>query len=173
MRRYLAVAAVMVGNWVAMASAPAGTKPPEAKADPCLFKIYGTDTMMFMDAAREGKKVDKIEVPASCKTFVVHMYHSGSLPLAAMGHSWLLVDPDKFNEVNTAAINAGPAKHYLPQDRTHVLAGSHILLGGGPGEPKEEKITIEISKLPKKKLKFFCPFPGHFAMMSGDFVVLQ
>ena len=170
MRRFVAVAVVMMGSWT-MGAAEA--KPAAVPSqDPCIFMIYGTDSMMYMDAATGGKKVEKIVVPASCKSFTVDFHHAGTLPLAAMGHNWLLVDPAKFNDVNNAAIAAGVANHYLPPDRNLLLAGSTVLLGGGAGEPKEEKIAVDISKLTKgKSYKYFCSFPGHFAMMSGELVL--
>ncbi len=164
MRKYCAGVMLMAGSWMAFGAG--------AVADPCTFQLYGTDSMMYMDAATGGKKVDKITIPGSCKAYTVHLRHAGTLPLAAMGHNWLLVDPVHFNDINSSAISAGTTGHYLPKDRTNLLAGSTMLLGGGANEPKDEKIAVDTSKLTKgKSYKGFCSFPGHFAMMSMEVVV--
>ncbi len=191
MGKYWVPILLVAGSWVVLATTPkpsvapkpveskpsVAPKPaekatPKEKANSCETIIFGTDSMMYMDAATGGKKVDKIVVPATCTTYTIDFRHSGSLPLAAMGHNWLLVDPAKFNDANNAAISAGVANHYLPKDRSLFIAGSTVLLGGGTGEPHAEKIPVDTSKLTKgKAYKYFCSFPGHFAMMSGELVL--
>jgi len=165
MKKTCLALSLFAGSWIASAATPTAS----AAGASCTFNIYGTDSMMYMDAATGGKKVDKITIPTACKTsFSVHLHHAGTLPLAAMGHNWLLVEAANLTTVSQEAMAAGPANKYLPKDPKHILAGSKLLLGGGAGEPKEEIITFDPSLLKKgTAYTFFCSFPGHFAMMQG------
>jgi azurin len=90
-----------------------------------------------------------------------------------MGHNFVLTTAGDAEKVNSAAMAQGPAKDYLPDMniepfKTKVIALSHKLLSGGDSED----VKIETKSLKKGgDYKFFCTFPGHFAMMSGKLIV--
>lgn len=65
--------------------------------------------------------------------------------------------------------------NYLPAaDNPLVIAQGTKLLGGGPGEPKEETLTLATKLLEVGgKYTYFCGFPGHAAMMRGELAVVE
>ena len=130
----------------------------QAFAANCEAVIEGNDMMQF------NKK--QIEVDSSCKKFKVTMKHVGQLPKAAMGHNWLLSKKADAAGIAGAAMAAGLAKDYVPQD-SKVIAATK-LIGGG----EETSVTIDVSKLTKGgDYLFYCTFPGHFTIMQGSLIV--
>lgn len=129
----------------------------------CEFKIFGNDSMMFVDGEQAtAKKVDEITIPASCKSFKVLLKHSGKLAKEVMGHNWILTESKNMDAVIAEAMKLAPS--YTPPAKDKVLAASKTLLGGGGAE------TIEFSTSVLKKggdYSFFCAFPGHFGLMRG------
>ena len=88
--------------------------------------------------------------------------HTGKLPENVMGHNFVLLtqgtDVAKFA---TAAMNEKP-NEYIPSGG--VIANTE-LIGGG------ESTTIEFTAPKKGTYDFICSFPGHYAMMKGNFIV--
>jgi len=161
-------------------AAPKPTKPmPAPKAAPakCDITLEGTDMMQYQI---DGKKVDSITVPLSCKEFVVTLNFTGKLPKGVMGHDFVLTATADAKAVADEASKLGPVpKGYLPDANdmkkapfNKILAKGDLLLGADG--PKTEKITISTKKLKADgKYTFFCTFPGHFAMMQGVLKVVK
>lgn len=126
-----------------------------ASAKTCSVEIEGDDTMKF--------NKDRIAIAADCTDVQVTLKHVGKLPVAAMGHNWVLTETSAFQAVANAGMTAGAAAGYLPKDDARIIAHTK-LVGGG------EAATV---RFPTTKLKkggdytFFCSFPAHSTLMKG------
>ena len=129
-----------------------------ALADECALTIEGNDAMQFNQQA--------MSVPATCKEVTVTLNHTGKLPVAGMGHNWVLSSTADYQAVASAGMSAGPGNDYLPKGDPRVLAHTK-LIGGG----ESSSVTFKTEGLAGKELTFFCSFPGHFALMNGTFKV--
>lgn len=131
---------------------------PLTYAKTCQLEIGSNDAMQF------DKKT--LQVAADCTEVELTLKHNGKLPVAAMGHNWVLSETAVFKEVATAGISAGAAKQYVPEGDARVLAHTKVVGGG-------ESTSIKFSTAALKAggdYTFFCSFPGHWAMMQGKFV---
>ena len=110
-------------------------------------KIIANDQMKF--------SVTRIEAEPG-QTVHVELKNSGSMPLAVMGHNWILLKAgkDPVAYANLAMVDA--ADHYMPKN----LNGEVIAYIGlqGPGQTGEVTFTA-----PEKPgdYAFLCSFPGH------------
>jgi len=116
-----------------------------ALADECALVIEGNDAMQFNQK--------EMSVPATCKEVTVTLNHTGKLPVANMGHNWVLANTADYQAIATAGMSAGVDHDYLPK--------------GG----ESTSVTFKTDGLAGKDLTFFCSFPGHFALMKGAFKV--
>lgn len=67
--------------------------------------------------------------------------------------------------VNRDGNKAGLKNEYVKPDDERVIASTDVIGGG-----EETSITFSIDDLdPAGDYTFFCSFPGHFGMMSGEF----
>ncbi len=98
------------------------------------------------------------------QTVVLTLKHVGKLPKAAMGHNWVLLQPD--TDLATFAMKSMKARdnEYVPTEAPEVVVNT-ILLGGG------EETTIEFDAPAPGIYSFICSFPGHYALMQGTFIV--
>tara|TARA_B100000900_G_scaffold327066_1_gene287125 strand:+ start:1951 stop:2424 length:474 start_codon:yes stop_codon:yes gene_type:complete len=98
------------------------------------------------------------------QTVVLTLKHVGKLPKAAMGHNWVLLQPD--TDLATFAMKSMKARdnEYVPTEAPEVVVNT-ILLGGG------EETTIEFDAPAPGTYSFICSFPGHYALMQGTFIV--
>lgn len=118
--------------------------------------IKGSDAMQF------DLKVIKVKAGEKVKLTLVH---SGKLAKAAMGHNWVLLKQG----VDVAAFGGKAAAaretDYIPKSEAANIIAHTKLLGGG------ESDTIEFTAPKKGKYTFVCSFPGHYALMKGEFIV--
>jgi len=106
---------------------------------------------------------DTMSVGKDCAEITVNLTHTGSLPVEAMGHNWVLTATSDFQPVAQAGMSAGVAGNYVPADDDRVIAATE-LVGGG----QSTSITFDASVLdPAASYTFFCSFPGHWAAMQG------
>lgn len=127
-------------------------------ADDCKVEISGNDQMQY--------DMKEIKVPATCKEVEITLKHSGQLPKTTMGHGWVLAKTADYQALANAGVAAGLANDHVPPGDARVIA--HVPLVGG-GETKSVKFST--SGLEKGgDYTFFCPFPGHFAVMHGKFI---
>lgn len=124
----------------------------------CQLQITGDDRMQY------DKKT--LTVDTSCQKVTLTLTHGGQLPVAAMGHNWVLTKTADKAAVVAAGVTAGAQKGYLKKDDPRIIAATNMI--GGKGNTS---VTFPISKLKTtEKYTFFCTFPGHAALMSGDFL---
>lgn len=126
-------------------------------AEDCTLTINSTDAMQFDQS--------EMIAPADCSEVTVTLNHTGSLPAASMGHNWVLTTAADFQAVATAGMSAGLDNNYLPEGDERIIAATKIIGGG-----ESTEITFDISGLSAdESYMFFCSFPGHWAIMKGDF----
>lgn len=153
--------AFSVGNAATPAAKPGSPAkaPPAAAGKVCKLEISGNDAMQF------DKK--ELSITADCKTVQLTLKHAGKLPIAAMGHNWVLTKTADAMPVNNAGLTVGAAKNHVPPGDKRVIA-STILLGGG----QTTTISFPTTALVKGgDYMFFCSFPGHIGLMKGKFLV--
>lgn len=125
-----------------------------AQAQNCTISLEGNDRMQFNEKA--------VSVSASCPSITVELKHTGSLPVAAMGHNVVISETADVADVAQAGIKAG-APQYLPEGDARVIAATDMIGGG-----QTTSITFPGSKLTAGgDYTFFCSFPGHSGIMRG------
>lgn len=130
-----------------------------AMAADCSAEINSTDQMTF------DKKI--IEVDKSCTAFTIRLNHTGAMPVAAMGHNWVLAKTADVEAISNDGLSAGPAQGYLKPEDSRIIAHTRMIGGG-----ESDTITINVTALPTQTpLEFFCSFPGHRSLMRGAFQV--
>ena len=128
-------------------------------ANDCELTITANDAMQF------DKKT--LAVPATCKQVTLNLKHSGSLPKSAMGHNWVLSTAENIQAIANDGMTAGIEHSYVKPDDTRVIAHTGVIGGGA-----ETSITFSIEGLDSSAAyRFFCSFPGHWAIMQGSFVI--
>ncbi len=155
----LAVAALLVGCGAKKQKkeekAPVTTEVQAQKQQETVtLEIAGTDQMQFDKA--------ELKVKAGQKVTLVFK-HAGTMPKDAMGHNWVLLKQG--TDIPAFAEKAMAAKDtdYIPESDA-VIAHTK-LIGGG------ETDTITFDAPEKGTYDFICSFPGHYAMMKGQFIV--
>ena len=126
----------------------------------CEVTISANDAMAF--------STKQLEVDKSCKTVTLTLNHTGKLPANVVGHNWVLSVAADVKELAMTGMQAGLENRYLPKDDPRVLASTEVIGGG-------ETTSIEFSTENLNAgtvYKFFCSFPGHFAIMQGDFKLI-
>lgn len=127
-------------------------------AKSCPLAIEGDDKMKF--------NVAELKVPADCTEVVLTLKHVGQLPAQTMGHNWVLTKTSDFMPVANAAVSAGLAKNYVPENDKRVLAFTKVIGGG-----QTTSVKFPTSKLAKGgDYTFFCSFPGHYGLMRGKLI---
>lgn len=133
-----------------------GTSASSAEAEVSVVRLTGNDMMKYnlTTVAVDGDKPVRLT-----------LRHIGEMPLATMGHNFVLlrqgVDVAEFAAAAITATETG----YIPADRAEDVIVHTRMLGGG------ESDTIEFDPPAPGTYKFICTFPGHYAMMQGDFIV--
>jgi azurin len=142
------------------ATAPApGSEKPAAVVANCATQIDGTDAMQY--------DVGSITVPASCTKFTITLKHSGTMPVAAMGHNVVISKQSDMAGVTADGIGAGVAANYVKPGDARVIAHTP-LVGGG----QTTSVTFDVSKIKDGgPYEFYCSFPGHATVMKGPISV--
>lgn len=127
-------------------------------AGSCDLVINSDDKMIFDKS--------ELKIASSCKEVKLTLNHTGTLPVAAMGHNWVLSETSKVRSIANAGMNAGPDNAYIKPDDERVIAHTK-LIGGG----ETTTITFKTDKLTAgADYSFFCSFPGHSGVMKGKFL---
>lgn len=125
----------------------------------CATTIEGSDAMQFNKTT--------ITVPKTCKTFKVTLKHTGTLPVTAMGHNWVLSTQADEAGVIADGMKAGAANSYEKPDDSRIIAHTKLI-----GAGQSDTTTINVAKLETgEQYAFFCTFPGHAALMHGTLSV--
>lgn len=129
--------------------------PDVAKQDTIKITLNGNDKMQY-----DLSEIDVYEG----QTVVLTLNHTGTMPMASMGHNFVLLkngtDLEKFEAEAAKAQKDG----YIPTDTSEIIAHTK-LLGGG------ESDTITFQAPEKGTYDFLCSFPGHYSVMKGKFNV--
>lgn len=129
-----------------------------AAAANCSATVEGNDQMQF--------NVKEITIPADCAEFELTLTHTGKLPKNTMGHGIVITKTADMAGLSSAGIAAGIANNHVPPGDARALVVVP-LIGGG------ESATVKFSTSILEKggdYSFYCPFPGHFAIMKGKVV---
>ncbi len=130
-----------------------------ALADNCNVEIEGNDAMQF------NKK--ELTVGSSCSEITITLKHVGALPKATMGHAVVITKTADFQAVANAGIGAGIDNNHVPPGDARVIANTKLVGGGESASLKIPGSALEAGG----DYTFFCPFPGHNAMMKGKLIV--
>ncbi len=131
----------------------------QAAGKTCKLEISGSDMMQF------DKK--ELQVAKDCTEVELTLHHSGKLPVAAMGHNWVLSRSADASAVASAGLKAGPSNNYVDPADKRVIA--HTKLVGG-GESTSVKFSVSALKA-GESYTYECTFPGHSAIMTGKLIV--
>lgn len=129
-----------------------------AFAKTCKVAIASNDAMQFDRS--------EIRIAAECSKVELTLRHTGTMPVTAMGHNWVLARTADFRPLAIAGQRASAADGYLPKGDARVIAHTR-LVGGG------ESTTIAFATRALTKggdYTFFCSFPGHWNLMKGKLV---
>jgi azurin len=130
-------------------------------ADNCTIDLVGDDMMKF--------DKNSITVSASCKEITINLRHSGKLPAQAMGHNVAISPTAQYAAAAQDGMKAGLPNDYITAGDARVIAYTKII-GGGETTSK----TFPGSALtPGEAYTFYCSFPGHWAIMKGELVVVK
>ena len=141
------------------ATPPAASDKPAAVVSDCSTEIEGSDAMQF--------NVGSITVPASCTSFTITLKHTGTMPVAAMGHNVVIARASDMQAVAADGMAAGAAAMYVKPGDTRVIAHSDVVGGG-----QSTSVSFDVGKIKDGgPYEFFCSFPGHSAMMKGTIAV--
>lgn len=142
----------------AASPAPVSSKPA-AVVTKCATTIDANDAMQY--------NVGSITVPASCTALKITLTHTGTMPVAAMGHDVVIAKASDMQAIAADGATAGLAANYLKPGDARVVAHSK-LVGGG----ETTSVSVPVNKIKDDgPYAFFCSFPGHVAAMNGTIAV--
>ncbi|NRD75342.1 azurin [Shewanella sp. VB17] len=131
----------------------------QAYANECAINISANDAMQF--------DTKELSVPVNCEEVTLTLTHAGQLPITAMGHNWVLTKAADMQAVANEGMGAGAALSYVKEGDKRVITHTEIIGGGG-----STSITFSTKGMSSSETyKFFCSFPGHWAIMQGDFII--
>lgn len=129
--------------------------PASVPAD-CSVTVESSDQMKY--------SVNEIAVKKSCEAFKVTLKHTGTMPVAQMGHNIVISKADDASAIASEGTGAGPDSGYLNIENPAIVAHTDMIGGG-----QETTVAFKTNALdPKSSYKFFCTFPAHFGTMQGD-----
>jgi len=129
-----------------------------AASAPRVVTINAGDTMKFDVTSIEAKPGEEIKVVLN---------NTGSLPIEAMGHNWVLLKTGSDAAAFATAAQAAKASNYIPDAMKDQIVAKIDMLG----PKKSADVTF---KVPEKAgdYPFLCTFPAHFLVgMKGVITV--
>jgi len=133
--------------------------PAQAATKVCKLAISANDAIQY------DKK--QLTITSDCTQVELTLTHTGKLPVQSMGHDWVLVKAEDLQAVASDGLTAGLASNYVKKDDPRVIAHTKVVGGG-------ESATVSFATSALKKgqaYKYECTFPGHNALMNGDFII--
>ena len=133
--------------------------PAQAAGKTCQLAISANDQIQY------DKK--QLTITADCAQVTLTLTHTGKLPATSMGHDWVLVKADDLAGVANDGLTAGAGNGYVKPNDARVIAHTKVVGGG-----ESTSVTFATAALKKgQQYKYLCTFPGHNALMNGDFIV--
>lgn len=132
---------------------------PTATADTKegVIVIEGNDQMKFNKSEIRVKAGEKVTLT---------LKHVGKMDKAVMGHNWaLLALGADMAKVGNAAAMASETD-YIPAEFEDQILVHTKMIGGGESDTIEFDAPTEPGTY-----TFMCTFPGHYALMKGEFIV--
>ncbi|HSY07096.1 MAG TPA: azurin [Steroidobacteraceae bacterium] len=152
--RHAFAALLVIGTPALLLAAPA-----QAASKVCKLEISANDAIQY------DKK--QLTITADCTQVELTLTHTGKLPAQSMGHDWVLVKADDVQAVASDGLTAGIANGYVKKDDPRVIAHTKIVGGG-----ESTSVSFATAALKKgQSYKYLCTFPGHNALMNGDFII--
>jgi len=144
-------------------------KKKEEKPKPQVQKKMKKEVPEVVELEISGNDLMKFDKPKLTvyegQTVKLTLKHTGKLPAKAMGHNIVILKKGvDVNEFGGKAI-AAKDNQYIPKDALGDIIAYSKVIGGG------ESTTIEFTAPLPGIYKFICSFPGHYAMMKGNFIV--
>lgn len=128
-------------------------------AQDCELTIAGNDQMRY--------DKESLTVSSDCAEVTLTLTHDGKMAIEQMGHNWVLAKSGDVQAIAQGGISAGLANNYLEPDDERVIAATDMIGGG-----ETTSVTFSLDGLQAGgDYKFFCSFPGHVAVMRGDFII--
>jgi len=133
--------------------------PAQAASKVCKLAISANDAIQY------DKK--QLTITADCTQVELTLTHTGKLPAQSMGHDWVLVKAEDLSAVASDGLTAGIANNYVKPNDARVIAHTKVVGGG-----ESTSVTFATAALKKgQTYKYLCTFPGHNALMNGDFII--
>ncbi|HET8828500.1 MAG TPA: azurin [Pelobium sp.] len=127
--------------------------------------VASGDTVEITLNSNDMMKFDKAEIIVTAgQTVVLTLNHTGTQPLTAMGHNFVLLTQGTVMADFAMAAMAAKDNNYIPTDDSNVIAHTKVIGGG-------ESDTITFTAPEKGTYDFLCSFPGHYSIMNGKFIV--
>jgi len=137
----------------------AGLLSSSLMAQDCELMIDSTDQMRY--------DKDQLTVSSECSEVTLTLTHSGNMAVEQMGHNWVLSKSGDVQAIAQDGISAGLENDYLKPGDDRVIAATEQIGGG-----EQTSITFSLEGLEAgADYDFFCSFPGHVALMRGDFII--
>lgn len=128
-------------------------------AQDCELTIDSNDQMRY--------DKDSLTVSSDCSEVTLTLTHSGQMPVQQMGHNWILANSGDVQAIAQDGISAGLENDYVKPGDDRVIAATEQIGGG-----ESTTITFSLEGLEAGgDYEFFCSFPGHVALMRGDFII--
>lgn len=128
-------------------------------AQDCELTIDSNDQMKY--------DKDSLTVSSDCSEVKLTLTHSGRMAVEQMGHNWVLAESGDVQAIAQDAVSAGLDNEYLKPGDDRVIAATEQIGGG-----ESTSITFSLEGLEAGgDYEFFCSFPGHVAMMRGEFII--
>jgi len=128
-------------------------------AQNCELTIDSNDQMRY--------DKDQLTVSSECSEVTLTLTHSGQMSVEQMGHNWVLAESGDVQAIAQDGIGAGLENDYVKPGDDRVIAATEQIGGG-----ESTSITFSLEGLEAGgDYEFFCSFPGHVALMRGDFII--
>ena len=138
---------------------------PEPEPEPELVVDDGKVATVNL-TSNDAMKFNTAEIKiAAGRTVKLTLKHVGKMPVAMMGHNFVLLaqgtDIDAFSATGVTARDTD----YIAESMADKVIAKTKLIGGG------ESDTIEFKAPAPGTYDFLCTFPGHSTIMRGKLIV--
>ena len=166
--KFKSVLAIMALSLLSLTSCKDEKKADAATDVTATEEVVTPEKMETVDVtlnSNDAMQYDKSEITVKeGQTVVLTLHHTGKLPVAAMGHNFVLLNQGVVMADFAAEAVKAKATDYIPNDGKDVIAHTKTIGGG-------ETTTVTFTAPAKGTYDYLCSFPGHYAMMKGKLIV--